>query len=103
MDFAIWVKRYVGSRYFHIDDVLRVFDHYGEAQVYVDNEGREEMGWIDGPDIEKIRNYKPEVAELSLVGHIRRIRREAGAPWSYRSFFDEELVPEPDYIVTCED
>ena len=100
MDFAIWVKRYKGSRYYHIDDVLRVFDDYGEAQVYIDNEGNEDIGWIDGADIVKIRKHKPEIVELTLRGQVRRVRRDLGIPWSYRSAFDDTPVPEPNYVVT---
>ena len=98
---AIWVKKYTGSHYVHIDDILRVFDHYGEAQVlYGTEDGRENQGYIDGPEIEKIRNYKPQIVELTLTGHARRVRREAGMKWSYYSFFDDELIPEPRYVAT---
>lgn len=103
MEYAIWVKRYIGSQYVHIDDILRVFHHYGEAQVYFDNEGEEEMGFIGGPEIEKIRNYKPEIVELTFTGHVRRIRREAGLSWSYRSYYDDTPVPEPSYIATFDE
>src|SRR5215217_6457480 len=98
MDFAIWVRRYVGDRYFHIDDIVKVFDFYGEAQVYVDDEGIEVIGWIEGPEIEKIKKYRPEIVELTMRGHARRVQREAGFPWSYHSSFTDELIPEPNYI-----
>ena len=100
MEHAIWVRRYIGDRFFHIDDIVRVFDDYGEAHVYVDNEGEEAIGWIDGIEIEKIRKYRPEIVELTMRGHARRVCLEAGHPWSYHSSFTDELIPEPNYIAT---
>ena len=100
MDFAIWVKRHAGNRYFHIDDVVRVFDHYGEAQILIDNDGREEIGWIDVSEVEKVLRYKPELVRLCIVGYVRRLRRQSGLPWSYHSRFDNKPLPEPLYIPT---
>jgi hypothetical protein len=97
MEYAIWVKRNVGSRYFHIDDIVRVFDHYGEAQAIVDNDDREEIVWIDASEVEKILRYKPEIVKLCSVGYARKVRKHAGLRWQYSSRFDGAPIREPCY------
>lgn len=98
MEIGIWVKRHVGDRYFHIDDVEQVVDHYGEAQIFVDNEGRREQGWIGPSELMKILAYKPELVSLCIVGEVRRLRQGAGLPWNYPSRFDHQPLPEVFYL-----